>query len=42
MEIKYAGSQPSGAGPAEYFTGKVRIDPLNSPPPPARGCSPTG
>jgi quercetin dioxygenase-like cupin family protein len=26
MEIKRAGSQPSGAGPAEYFTGSVRID----------------
>lgn len=36
MEIKRAGSQPSGDGPAEYFTGKARIDPLNNPPPPAR------
>ena len=26
MEIKRAGSQPSGAGPAEYFTGSVRMD----------------
>ena len=26
MEIKRAGSQPSAAGPAEYFTGSVRID----------------
>jgi quercetin dioxygenase-like cupin family protein len=26
MEIKRAGSQPSGVGPAEYFTGSVRID----------------
>src|ERR1700759_3449595 len=36
MEIKRIGSQPSGKGPAEYFTGAVRIDPLNSPPEPAR------
>lgn len=35
MEIKRAGSQPSGKGPAEYFTGTVRIDPLNNPPEPA-------
>ena len=26
MEIKRFGSQPSGKGPAEYFTGTVRID----------------
>ena len=31
MEIKRSGSQPSGKGPAEYFTGTVRIDPLNDP-----------
>ncbi len=36
MEIKRSGSQQSGKGPAEYFTGTVRIDPLNSPPEPAR------
>ena len=36
MEIKRSGSQPSGKGPEEYFTGTVRIDPLNSPPEPAR------
>jgi quercetin dioxygenase-like cupin family protein len=36
MEIKRAGSQPSGKGPEEYFTGRVRIDPLNSPTEPAR------
>jgi quercetin dioxygenase-like cupin family protein len=36
MDIKRVGSQPSGRGPAEYFTGTVRIDPLNSPPEPAR------
>jgi quercetin dioxygenase-like cupin family protein len=36
MEIKRCGSQPSGKGPAEYFTGQVRIDPLFAPPEPAR------
>jgi quercetin dioxygenase-like cupin family protein len=36
MEIKRSGAQPSGKGPAEYFTGTVRIDPLFSPPDPAR------
>ena len=36
MEIKRSGSQPSGKGPAEYFTGAVRVDPLFSPPAPAR------
>ena len=36
MEIKRAGSQPSGRGPTEYFTGAVRVDPVNSPPDPAR------
>lgn len=36
MEIKRSGSQPSGKGPEEYFTGTVRIDPLMSPPEPAR------
>ena len=28
MDIKRSGSQPSGKGPAEWFTGTVRIDPL--------------
>jgi quercetin dioxygenase-like cupin family protein len=28
MEIKRSGSQPSGKGPADWFTGAVRIDPL--------------
>jgi quercetin dioxygenase-like cupin family protein len=28
MEIKRSGSQPSVKGPAEWFTGTVRIDPL--------------
>jgi quercetin dioxygenase-like cupin family protein len=36
MEIIRVGSQASGKGPAEYFTGTVRIDPLFSPPDPAR------
>ncbi len=36
MEIKRSGSQPSGKGPAEYFTGTVRVDPLFNPPTPAR------
>jgi quercetin dioxygenase-like cupin family protein len=36
MDIKTSGSQPSGKGPAEYFTGTVRIDPLFQAPAPAR------
>jgi quercetin dioxygenase-like cupin family protein len=28
LQITRAGSQPSGWGPAEYFTGSVRVDPL--------------
>jgi hypothetical protein len=36
MEIKRSGSQPSGKGPADYFTGTVRIDPLFEPSEPAR------
>ena len=36
MEINRCGSQPSGKGIPEYFTGSVRIDPLFSPPDPAR------
>ena len=36
MEIKRSGSQPSGAGPAGYFTGVVRIDPLFQATEPAR------
>jgi len=40
MEIKRNGSQPSGKGAAEWFTGAVRIDPLNNAPSPARvGCA---
>lgn len=36
MEIKRSGSQPSAKGPAEYFTGTVRIDPLFQVKDPAR------
>jgi quercetin dioxygenase-like cupin family protein len=36
MDIKRNGSQPSGKGPADYFTGTVRIDPLFQAPDPAR------
>ena len=36
MEIKRSGSQNPEKGNGEYFTGSVRIDPLNSPPDPAR------
>jgi quercetin dioxygenase-like cupin family protein len=36
MDITRVGSQPSGKGPAEWFTGTVRIDPLFQAPDPAR------
>ena len=36
MHIKRLGSQPSETGPADYFTGKVRIDRLIEAPDPAR------
>jgi quercetin dioxygenase-like cupin family protein len=36
LEIKRSGSQPSGKGPAEWFTGTVRIDPLFAANAPAR------
>jgi quercetin dioxygenase-like cupin family protein len=36
MDIKRSGSQPSGKGPAEWFSGTVRIDPLFHAPDPAR------
>jgi quercetin dioxygenase-like cupin family protein len=41
MDITRAGSQPSSRGPAEYFTGTVRIDPLFQPKPPARTAAAT-
>ncbi|MFL6009742.1 MAG: cupin domain-containing protein [Rubrobacteraceae bacterium] len=38
MEIKRIGSQHSGRGPAEWFTGTVRIDPLFGATTPARAA----
>src|SRR3984893_8286505 len=38
MEIKRTGSEPSRKGPAEWFTGAVRIDPLFEAKPPARAA----
>ncbi|GEM_PF-2426529 len=36
MEIRRSGSHASGKGPAEYFTGTVRVDPLFEAHDPAR------
>src|SRR6266540_4673526 len=36
MEIKRSCSQPSAQGPAEWFSGRVRVDPLFAAPAPAR------
>ncbi len=36
MEIKRIGTQPSEKGPADYFTGNVRVDYLFQPKEPAR------
>ncbi|HRO13283.1 cupin domain-containing protein [Amaricoccus sp.] len=36
MEITRNGTRPSSPGPAEYFTGRVRRDPLAEAPAPAR------
>ena len=36
MDIKRNGTQPSAKGPADWFTGTVRIDPLFKAPDPAR------
>ena len=36
MDIKRNGSRSSGKGPADYFTGQVRVDPLFEAPAPAR------
>ncbi len=36
MQIKKIGSQPSQKGPADWFTGTVRIDPLLQPTAPSR------
>jgi quercetin dioxygenase-like cupin family protein len=38
MDIKRSGSQPSGQGPADWFTGAVRIDPLFPVSAPARAA----
>lgn len=38
MNITRAGSQPSNKGPADWFTGNVRIDPLFTAPSPARAA----
>lgn len=35
MKIIRVGSQPSGKGPVDYFTGTVRVDPLFNPPEPS-------
>ena len=36
MDIKRNGSRPSGKGPADYFTGAVRVDMLFQPADPSR------
>jgi quercetin dioxygenase-like cupin family protein len=41
MEIKRSGSQPSGKGAADYFTGTVRIDPVFPASAPARAAAAT-
>ena len=41
MEIKRSGSTPSVKGPAEYFTGTVRVDPLFEAHDPARAVGAT-
>ena len=38
MNITRVGSQPSNKGPADWFTGTVRIDPLFTAPAPARAA----
>jgi quercetin dioxygenase-like cupin family protein len=38
MEIRRAGSQPSGKGPSDWFSGSVRIDPLFPAHDPARAA----
>ena len=39
MELKRSGSQPSAKGPADWFTGTVRIDPLFAVRAPARAAA---
>ncbi len=36
MQITHPGTNPSGKGPADWFTGTVRVDPLFTAPDPAR------
>lgn len=38
MEIKRVGTQPSGKGPEDWFSGIVRIDPLFQVNPPSRSA----
>jgi quercetin dioxygenase-like cupin family protein len=38
MDIKRSGSRPSNKGPADWFTGTVRIDPLFDVPNPGRAA----
>lgn len=38
MHIQHAGDKPSTPGPADWFTGAVRIDPLFQSPSPARAA----
>ena len=39
MDIKRGGSRPSTKGPADWFTGSVRIDPLFQASEPARALA---
>jgi quercetin dioxygenase-like cupin family protein len=39
IQIKRAGSQPSGKGSSDWFTGTVRLDPLFQPNEPARAAA---
>ncbi|HZE13939.1 MAG TPA: cupin domain-containing protein [Chthoniobacterales bacterium] len=39
MKIQRSGSQPSSKGPADWFTGAVRVDPLFSANAPARAAA---
>jgi quercetin dioxygenase-like cupin family protein len=41
MDIRRAGSQPSGKGPSDWFSGTVRIDPLFPARDPARAAGNT-
>ena len=42
MEIKRVGSQSFSKGPADWFTGSVRIDPLFEAPPPSENSDAAG